>query len=62
MAKIWAGRTNGEINEIADDFNSSIKFDKRLFEQDIKGSVAHANMLAAKGIIFEQAAGLERTY
>lgn len=54
MAKIWAGRTNGEINEIADDFNSSIKFDKRLFEQDIKGSVAHANMLAAKGIISEQ--------
>lgn len=51
MAKIWAGRTDGEINKIADDFNSSIKFDKRLFVQDIKGSIAHANMLAAKNII-----------
>ena len=51
MAKIWQGRTDGKVNEIADKFNSSISFDKRLYKQDIKGSIAHANMLAATGII-----------
>ena len=51
MAKMWAGRTDGATEKIADDFNSSIHFDCRMYKQDITGSMAHAAMLAAKGII-----------
>jgi argininosuccinate lyase len=51
MAKLWAGRTSGEVNAAADDFNSSIRFDSRMFRQDITGSMAHAAMLGARGII-----------
>ncbi len=51
MAKMWAGRTDGETAGIADDFNSSIRFDSRMFRQDIKGSMAHATMLGATGIL-----------
>ncbi|MBR5529043.1 MAG: argininosuccinate lyase [Oscillospiraceae bacterium] len=51
MAKMWAGRTDGQVDKHADDFNSSIHFDSRMFRQDIQGSMAHATMLAAKGII-----------
>ena len=51
MAKMWAGRTDGKVEKIADDFNSSIRFDCRMYKQDITGSMAHAAMLAAKGII-----------
>ncbi|MBR5278175.1 MAG: argininosuccinate lyase [Clostridia bacterium] len=49
--KMWAGRTAGETDKLADDFNSSIHFDCRMYKQDIKGSMAHAAMLGAKGII-----------
>ena len=56
MAKMWAGRTDGVTSKIADDFNSSISFDKRMFEEDIKGSMAHASMLGSKGIIDESEA------
>ncbi|MBP3485058.1 MAG: argininosuccinate lyase [Oscillospiraceae bacterium] len=51
MAKMWAGRTAGNTDKIADDFNSSISFDCRMYKQDIEGSMAHAAMLGAKGII-----------
>ncbi len=51
MAKMWAGRTDGVTEQIADDFNSSIHFDSRMASQDILGSMAHAAMLSAKGII-----------
>ena len=51
MAKMWAGRTDGQVEKIADDFNSSIRFDCRMYKQDITGSMAHAAMLAAKNII-----------
>ncbi|MBE6792900.1 MAG: argininosuccinate lyase [Ruminococcaceae bacterium] len=51
MAKMWAGRTDGVTAQIADDFNSSIRFDSRMYRQDIMGSMAHAAMLGAKGII-----------
>ena len=54
MAKMWAGVTDGNTAQIADDFNSSIRFDSRMYKQDITGSMAHAAMLGAKGII-EQA-------
>ncbi len=51
MAKMWAGRTDGATEKLADDFNSSIHFDCRMYKQDITGSMAHAQMLASKGII-----------
>ncbi len=51
MAKMWAGRTDGATDKIADDFNSSIRFDSRMYKQDITGSMAHAAMLGATGII-----------
>ena len=51
MAKMWAGVTDGTTAKIADDFNSSIHFDCRMYRQDITGSMAHAAMLASKGII-----------
>ena len=51
MAKMWEGRFSKALDQQADDFNSSIHFDNRMFRQDIKGSMAHAAMLAARGII-----------
>ena len=54
MAKMWAGRTDGVTEKIADDFNSSIRFDSRMYRQDITGSMTHAAMLAAQGIISQQ--------
>ena len=51
MAKLWAGVTAGETDSLADDFNSSIRFDCRMYRQDIRGSMAHAAMLAARGIL-----------
>ena len=64
MKKMWAGRTSGKTDQIADDFNSSIRFDQRMYPEDIAGSIAHAKMLAKQGIIPEEAsakiiAGLE---
>ena len=58
MGKIWAGRTDGTVNKIADDFNSSISFDSRMYKEDITGSMAHAAMLGAKNIISEADADL----
>ena len=51
MAKMWAGRTDGKVSKIADELNSSIKFDCRLYEQDILGSIAHAMMLSRCNVI-----------
>ena len=51
MGKIWAGRTDGKVNKTADEFNSSISFDSRMWREDITGSMAHTAMLSAKGII-----------
>ena len=56
MNKLWAGRTKAETAKLADDFNSSIAFDSRMAKQDITGSMAHAAMLGAKGIITAQEA------
>ena len=53
---MWAGRTAGKVDNLADSFNSSISFDKKLYKQDIQGSMAHAAMLSKQGIIaFEEA-------
>ena len=54
MDKLWAGELHGELDEGANDFNSSIKFDSRMYRQDIKGSMAHAAMLGATGIISDE--------
>ncbi len=56
MAKLWAGRTAGETDRLADNFNSSIRFDCKLYRQDITGSMAHAAMLGAKGILTQEEA------
>ncbi len=56
MAKMWAGRTAGVTDSVADDFNSSIRFDHKMYKQDITGSMAHAAMLGAQRIITEQEA------
>ncbi len=48
---MWAGRTAGTTDKIADDFNSSIHIDSVMYKHDIKGSMAHAAMLAECGII-----------
>ena len=58
MAKMWAGRTSGETSKIADDFNSSIRFDCKMYQQDIKGSIAHAMMLSKQGIISKEDADI----
>lgn len=55
MAKMWAGRTDGITDQIADDFNSSIHFDCRMYREDITGSMAHAAMLARQNIIPKEA-------
>ncbi|MDE5618207.1 MAG: argininosuccinate lyase, partial [Clostridia bacterium] len=51
MDKMWAGRFNKQLDDKVNDFNSSIAFDCRMFEADIKGSKVHAAMLAKQGII-----------
>ena len=64
MEKMWAGRFLKASDKLADDFNSSIHFDSRMYRQDITGSMAHAAMLAAQGILTQEdcdeiTAGLE---
>ena len=58
MAKMWAGRTDGATEKLADDFNSSISFDCRMYKEDITGSIAHATMLGKCGIIAVEEAEL----
>ena len=62
---MWAGRFSKSLDKKADDFNSSISFDSRMYKQDITGSMAHAAMLAARSIITQEdadqlIAGLEQ--
>ncbi len=52
--KLWGGRFTHGTDQQVDDFNSSIRFDQRLYRQDILGSIAHATMLGRQGIIPEQ--------
>ena len=49
--KLWTGRTNGSTNKFADEFNSSINIDKRMYREDIEGSIAHVAMLCHCNII-----------
>ena len=54
MEKMWAGRFAKATADMADDFNSSIGFDSRMYKQDIKGSICHAEMLCKQGIITDR--------
>ena len=49
--KLWGGRFSKQTNELVEAFNASIRFDKRLYNEDIRGSKAHATMLAKCGMI-----------
>jgi len=49
--KLWGGRFQKETDDLVNDFNASIQFDQRLYKEDITGSMAHAKMLGAQGII-----------
>jgi len=49
--KLWGGRFEKATDSLVDDFNSSIRFDSRMYRQDIMGSIAHAGMLGQQGII-----------
>ena len=54
MEKMWAGRFEGALDKLADDFNSSIHFDKKLYKHDIHGSIEHATMLHGVGILTKE--------
>ncbi len=51
MKKLWEGRFNKETDKLLEQFNASINFDKRMYDEDIAGSIAHSRMLAKQGII-----------
>lgn len=51
MSKLWKGRTTAKTSVLADEFNSSIKIDKRMYKEDIEGSIAHIAMLSHCNII-----------
>ena len=54
MAQLWGGRFTKETDQKVYDFNASISFDKRLYRQDIQGSMAHVKMLASQKILTEE--------
>ena len=54
MAQLWGGRFTKETDQLVYNFNASITFDKRLYRQDIRGSIAHVTMLAARKILTEE--------
>ena len=54
MAQLWGGRFTKQTDQMVYDFNASILFDQRLLPQDIRGSRAHATMLAKVGVITEE--------
>lgn len=51
MADLWGGRFTKDTDQMVYDFNASILFDKKLYKQDITGSIAHVTMLAKQGIL-----------
>lgn len=54
MAQLWGGRFTKETDQLVYNFNASLSFDKKLYRQDIQGSMAHVKMLAKQGILTEQ--------
>lgn len=53
MADLWGGRFTKDTDQMVYEFNASINFDKKLYKQDIQGSMAHVKMLAKQGILTE---------
>ena len=51
MAQLWGGRFTKETDKLVYNFNASISFDQKFYEQDIRGSMAHVEMLAKQGIL-----------
>lgn len=65
MASLWGGRFEKEMDSLVKQFNASIFFDQRMFEEDVNGSVAHVTMLGEQGIVTKEEAaqiisGLEK--
>ena len=54
MAQLWGGRFTKQTDQLVFDFNASITFDKRLFHEDVTGSIVHATMLSKQGILTEE--------
>ena len=48
MAQLWGGRFTKQTDQLVFDFNASITFDKRLFHEDVTGSIVHATMLQSR--------------
>lgn len=58
MSKLWGGRFTKAADKTVEGFTSSLSFDRRLYRQDIRGSIAHARMLGRQGIISPEDAAL----
>ena len=56
MPQLWQGRSSKAVDSRVNDFNSSIRFDARMIEQDIHGSMVHSAMLGKQGIISQEPA------
>jgi argininosuccinate lyase len=54
VMKLWGGRFRKEENQLMEDFNSSLHVDQRLYKEDIRGSIAHVNMLMQSGLLTQQ--------
>ena len=54
MAQLWGGRFTKETDQLVYNFNASISFDQKFYEQDIRGSMAHVRMLARQNILTEK--------
>ena len=54
MAQLWGGRFTKDTDALVKRFNDSLPFDRRLYRQDIRGSVAHAAMLGKQGILTDE--------
>lgn len=51
MASLWSGRFEKDMDDIVKQFNASIGFDQRMYNEDIDGSIAHVTMLGEQGIV-----------
>jgi len=54
MDKMWSGRFSASASTLLDEFNASIMYDRKLYREDIEGSLAHASMLQKQGILNEE--------
>ena len=52
--KLWGGRFTKETNQLVHNFNASLSFDQKFYEEDIAGSIAHVTMLAKQGILTQE--------